>query len=420
MQVSVLGVNHRTAPLEIRERLALTEEQLKPALEYLKKRNIEGVILSTCNRTEIYATFEDGSDSKQTLSQFLTDYYKLSGNELSGYTYFYEGPDAVAHLMRVSSGIDSQIIGETQVLGQVQRALVSASEAGTTNHPISRLFHSSLRTGRRARRETMISRHAVSISFAAVELARKFCGDLRDCTVLVISAGEAGKLTAKTLRDSGAKELIVTSRTYQNAVDLAEQLEGRPTPFSKMPAALADADIVISATASPSYVVDQKMALAAMAKRPERPLFMVDIAMPRDIDPQVASVPNLMLNNIDDLTDVSESNMAQRKKEIHKVEAIIKQESGKFMEWWETLDAVSTVAELQRRADEIRTAEIERTMKRMADLTPEQRERIDAMTKAIVRRMLHHPIISIKEGGSSKGHIQSARNLFRLNDKNSQ
>lgn len=420
MKVSVLGVNHKTAPLEIRERLALTEEQLKPALDSMKKHGIEGVILSTCNRTEIYATFEHASDSKQKLTHFLTDYYKISPSEISEYTYFYEGADAVSHLMRVSSGIDSQIIGETQVLGQVQRALTSASEAGTTNHPISRLFHSSLRTGRRARKETMISRHAVSISFAAVELARKFCGDLRDCTVLVISAGEAGKLTAKTLRDSGAKELIVTSRTYQNAVDLAEQLEGRPTPFAKMPAAIADADIVISATASPSFVVDQKMAAAAMARRPERPLFMVDIAVPRDIDPQVAKVPNLMLKNIDDLTDVSESNLAQRKKEIHKVEAIIKQETHKFMEWWETLDAVSTVAELQKRADEIRVAEIERTMKRMTDLTPEQRERIDVMTKAIIRRMLHHPIISIKESGSSKGHIQSARNLFRLNSKNSE
>lgn len=420
MQVSVLGINHKTAPLEIRERLALTEEQLKPALDHLKKRGIEGVILSTCNRTEIYATFESGSDSKQKLSQFLVDHYKLSPNELSEYTYFHEGPDAVAHLMRVSSGIDSQIIGETQVLGQVQRALVSASEAGATNHPISRLFHSSLRTGRRARRETMISRHAVSISFAAVELARKFCGDLRDCTVLVISAGEAGKLTAKTLRDSGAKELIVTSRTYQNAVDLAEQLEGRPTPFAKMPAALADADIVISATASPTFVVDQKMAAAAMARRPERPLFMVDIAVPRDIDPLVAAVPNLMLKNIDDLTDVSESNLAQRKKEIHKVESIIKQETAKFMDWWATLDAVSTVAELQQRADEIRATELERSMKRMPGLTPEQRERIDAMTKAIVKRMLHHPIISIKEGSSSKGHIKSARDLFRLNDKDSQ
>jgi glutamyl-tRNA reductase len=398
----------------VRERLALLPEELPPVLAALGRRALEGAILSTCNRTEVYAVCPDAQAAAPGLVELLASVRGLAPDDIQPYVYRHGQEAAVRHLFAVASGIDSMILGETEIMGQVRGALVAASEAGQVGKTLSRLFHHALRTGRRARVQTAISRHGLSVSYAAVQMARQVFGGLECCRVLVISAGEAGKLTAKTLKDSGAGEIGVANRTRERAAALAQELGGRVVGFEAVGEVLEDYDIVISATASPQYVLPAGTVARAMERRAGRPLCLVGIAVPRDIDPESRTVPNVYLYDIDDLEAVSLDNRAERQRAVVKVQAIIDEEVARFMAWLRGLEAVPSIKALRHKAEALRLRELERSMAKLRHLAPEDRARIDALTQAITRKLLHDPIVALKREGKSKGHIDAARELFAL------
>ena len=414
MHIVGIGINHKSAPVEVRERIALLEEELPSALAHLRRYVAEGAILSTCNRTEVYATAPDGPSGLEALVSFLAENRGITPGEMTPHMYTHTQEDVARHLFAVASGIDSMILGETEILGQVREALTEASRAEAIGLPLSRLFHWALRTGRMARERTAISRHSVSVSYAAVQMARQVFGGLKQCRVMVISAGEAGKLTARSLKDTGASEIAVANRTYSKAVALASELGGRPLDFERIPEALVDFDIVISATASARYVLPTEMVAQAMSRRDGRPLCLIDIAVPRDIDPESRLIDNVYLYDIDDLEAVSLANMAERKKAVGRVQEIVDGEAQKFMQWLLSLEAVPVIKSLRSKAESIRQREARKSMAKLRHLSSEDLERVEALTKAIAKGLLHDPIVSLKAQGESKGYIEAARELFRL------
>ncbi|MEE9285682.1 MAG: glutamyl-tRNA reductase [Dehalococcoidia bacterium] len=414
MQIVAIGVNHKTAPVEVRERLALVPEELPAALVALGRLAPEAAILSTCNRTELYAAGQDADATTGALVTFLERHHRLPSQEIEPFLYRYVQLDAVRHLFGVASGIDSMILGETEILGQVRSAMVAASEAGQVGKILSRLFHRALNTGRKARVRTGISRHAVSVSYAAVQMARHVFGGLERCRVLVISAGEAGKSTAKVLRDQGAQEIGVANRTRERATALARELRGRIVDFDGIGAALVDFDIVISATASARFVLSADVVRQAMEQRDGRPLCLIDIAVPRDIDPESQHIPDVYLYDIDDLEAIALINRDQRRREVGKVMEIIGEEAQRFMGWLGGLEAVPAIKSLRSKADGIRRQELETSLRKLQHLPPQDRQRIDILTKAITRKLLHDPIVALKSQDKSKGSIDSIRALFDL------
>ena len=414
MQIIVIGVNHKTAPVEVREKLALGTEQGRQALDFLGTYAQAGVIVSTCNRTEVYTTCDKAEEGFNSLGSFLGNYHSLAQEEVEPYLYRYSAGEAVRHLFRVASGIDSMILGEYEILGQVREALSSSVEAGTMNHPLSKLFHHGLRVGRRARRETLISRQAVSVSFTAVQLAKRVFGEIGDCKVLVISAGQAGKLAGKALRDWGAKEIAVTNRTPERAMELARELEGRALPFARLEQELLNFDIIISATSSPHFVLTRDAVAEALPAREGRPLCLIDIAVPRDVDPAVTQLPGVFLYDIDDLQELSEAHLREREREVAAVEALVEGEVVRFMRWWNTLDVVPVIASLREKVEAVRCRELAKTLKRLPHLTPAEQMRLERLTRAIVNRILHDPIVTLKEQGRERGYMQAVEALFHL------
>jgi glutamyl-tRNA reductase len=419
MEIVAVGVNHRTAHVEVRERLAMVREELPEAHRALWRIVPSGVILSTCNRTEVYGLSEDGLQGSRQIGDFLAAFHQVPQGELAPYLYSYEGAEAVRHLFSVASGIDSMILGETEILGQVREALVTASMTGPVSLTLSRLFHHAMRTGRRARVETEISRHALSVSHAAVQMAKQVFDGLAQCRVLVISAGEAGKLTAKSLRDAGAKEIGVANRTRDRAAALAAELGGRVVDFEALGEALIDYDIVISATASARFVIPAEMVNRAMEHRGDRALCLIDIAVPRDIDPASRKVRNVYLYDIDDLEAISLANRKRRQKEVGKVESIVREETDRFMEWASSLDAVPVIATLREKADAIRTREVAKAMRKLGHLSQSDREQVEALAAALTRKLLDDPINVLREQGQNKEYIDSAKQLFRLEETES-
>jgi glutamyl-tRNA reductase len=322
--------------------------------------------------------------------------------------------EAARHLFRVASGIESMVLGESEILGQVRSAFAAANAAGTHNAVLSRLFHTAIRVGRRVRSETHINRHSVSVSSTAVALARRTLRDLSSRTVLVVSAGEAGKLAARSLADHGASRLLVTSRTARRARELAEELEGEPVAFRRLSAAMAEADIVISSSAAPGFLIGPREVEQAAAGRDGRPLLMIDIAVPRDIDPAVRQVPGVHLYDIDDLQGLVEQNRDARRREVGKAERIIDAELERFGEWLRTRSVIPTVAALRTRAEAVRQGEVERTLKRLGELSPRQRQRVEAMANALVQKLLHDPIARLK-GDDGERYVDAVRELFGLN-----
>jgi glutamyl-tRNA reductase len=416
LNIVAVGVNHKSAPVEIRERLALVPEDLPQALGVLGSFIPEAAILSTCNRTELYGAGLEPAEGVAALTSFLGHHHGLSEDELAPYLYHHTQDNAPRHLFSVASGIDSMILGETEILGQVRESLVSASAAGRVGTGLSRLFHHAMRAGRRARTETGISRHAVSVSYAAVEMARQVFGGLENSHVLVISAGEAGKLTARSLKDSGAAEVAVANRTPHRALALAKELGARVFDFDSIADALPQFDIVISATAATRYVLSADTVARAMEKRNGRPLCLVDIAVPRDIDPESRKIPNVHVYDIDDLEAVSLANVAQRGKEVSHVRRIVDEEVDRFMDWYRGLQAVPVITALQNKVEKIRARELAKSLKRLQNLSEEELGRIEALTSAITRKVLHDPIVALKRQGERDGYIAAARELFDLSD----
>ena len=411
----LVGVNHSTTTVATRERLAISTSQLGDALVSLGSYVGKGVILSTCNRTEIYTVNGDSSYAKQASIDFLKTYSNISGADLRHYVYAYRDKEAIEHLFRVTSGLDSMIIGEFEILGQVGRALEAAEKVRTVNFPLRNLFRNAIRTGRLVRDETLISRNALSVSSVAVDLATGVIGNLSNRRILVIGASEAGMLVAKAARERGARYIAVTARSEERASTLAATLGGRSAAISNIKAELSTSDVVISCTGAPHLVLDLNLVKEAMETRPKLPLVIIDIAVPRDVDPAVEQINNVFLYNIDHLIEVSDSNRELREKEIRGASAIVETQADKFFRWWQALEVRPTVSALVNKAEEIRLRQLNITFKKLQGLSDEERASLESMTKAIVRKILHEPIQCLKENAhKEESYTELVRDLFGL------
>lgn len=412
MHISVIGISHKTAPVAVREHFAFAAGELPPLLARLGERYAGAAVLCTCNRTEIYVASAHGVSDPRPITALLSE---LKGDlAMEGAPFFaLSGREAARHLFRVAAGVESMVVGESEILGQVRAAFTAATAAGTHTPALSRLFHTAIRVGRKARAQTEIGRHAVSVSSTAVALARSTLGDLSGLTVLVVGAGEAGKLTAGNLAGSGVGRMLVTSRTVERTADLAAALGGDAVAFSEIAAAIGASDIVISSTASPEFVIDRALVERALRGRAARPLLLIDIAVPRDIDPAVRELPGVHLFDIDALQTVAEGNMRRRRAAIAQAEKIVDEDVTKFGDWLRTLEVVPTVSSLRARAEAVRLSELKRTLPKTA-MSDADQKRVEAMTSAIVKKLLHGPISKLKEPGEGERYVQAARGLFGL------
>lgn len=422
--ILVAGVNHKTAPISLLERLAINDERLPKALHELggAEHVLECVILSTCNRIEVYALVSKFHAGTQDVRNFLSEFCHVAPEEFVDSLYTYHDEGAVKHLFRVAAGVDSMVVGESEILGQVRRSFQSAADEGMVQRVLGAAFRQALRVGKRARTETAIGRNPVSVSSAAVDLARRAFddGSLDGKRIAIVGAGKMGRLAARALSQAGAAELTVVNRTAERADELAELFDADSKPFSDLASVLAGSDIVISSTTSPEAVLDAPTVAAAMAQRPDRPLFIVDIAVPRDVDPDAADVPGVILRDIDDLGSVVQNNKGSRLEEVSSVEEIITREIEHFMSWERSTEFAPTAAELVAKADLLRDVEMERIKKHLAAMTPEQREAVDHLSRRLVSKVLHTPLARVKSLSNSKqGHLYLAvlRELFELDSE---
>ena len=417
MNLLALGLNHRTAPLDLREQLSIGKEQLGPSLQLLSQFVPQGVLLSTCNRLEVYSYDDKDTNSMERLGQFLTACSGVPSHHLYPHLYQHRDQDCARHLFRVASGLDSMVVGEHQVLGQVRTAFSVASAGGHVRGPLSRLFHQALRVARYIHRDTSIGSHSRSVSRAGVQLARGLLGDLSQQRALVIGAGDAGRLVAQALADAGVREIVVTNRTFWRAEDLARELGGVAAPLDELAQQLGRTDVVISSTGSPGYVLERTAVQDAVQHRQGRPLLLIDIAVPRDIDPTVADLEGVQLYDIDTLQSLSEADATSFQKDIAWAEGVVEQETLKFQEWWNSLDVVTLIASLRERAEEIRRAEVSKTLRRLNGQCPDDPEELagylDAMTTALVKKLLHHPTMALKEA-QDPTRQELVRQLFNL------
>ena len=419
MNVILIGVNHRTAPVAVRERLNIPEPRLPEAVAALLRREgiHEALILSTCNRVEVLASAEDAADAKAIIEQFLTDYLGFELAPCQDCLYHYQQQEAVLHLFRVAASLDSMVLGEPQILGQLKRAFQLANEAGGLTGTLKEIVSQALAVAKRVRRETALGSAAVSVSYAAVELAKKIFGSLEHKTIFIIGAGKMSELAARHLLRGGAGAIYVTNRTYERAVQLASAFHGTAVAFDQIFEYLAKADIVISSTGAPGYIVNRELAARALAARRNRPMFFVDIAVPRDIDPGVHELDNTFVYNIDDLQQVVESNKKQREREAVWAEDIVKEEVRKTMRRLASRDLTPTIVALEDRLNAIREGEMERYGSRLTGLTVEQRQAIEALTRGILNKILHGPISELKSGAGLPEQVDRVRlvqRIFRL------
>ena len=415
-QILLVGLSHKTAPLDVRESVSFKSSQILESLPALRDELGEAVILSTCNRMEIYTATDDAAAALDRIHRFVADYHDLTVDGISSHMYCRTGADAVHHLFRVSGGLDSMIVGESEILGQVRGALSAATAAkatDTANTACGRLFHAALRVGRRVRLETNIGRNPLSISYAGVRLAQRVLGNLSDKRALLIGAGEAGSLVARALRTVGVGDLMIANRTESRAQELAGYLSGRTIPFDHLGESLKTADIVIAATDSPTYIITPAMRESLQRAPYETPIFAFDLAVPRDIDPEVATEFGMRLFNIDDLSAIAEENMSERRRAVADAELIVDDEVAKFMKWWDSLDVLPTIKALRQNAEDIRQRELAKALSILDDLTPENQQVVDTLTRSIVNRILHDPTDSLKNG-ATKSQIRTAKELFRL------
>ena len=417
MSLLVVGLNYNTAPVGVREKVALGVNQVKEALLSLHDYVDGGVILTTCNRTEVYAIGYELGSTEEKVKNFLYTQSGLSSSELSPHLYTHRQEAAVRHLFKVASGLDSMILGEFEILGQVRQALEAVENTDLAPLPLLNLFRQAVGVGRRVREETSISRNAASVSSAAVEMARIVFTDLSTCKVLVIGAGEAGKLVARALAKNGVSQMVVASRTYERALALASTIGGGAVPIQSIKEALSTPDIVISCSGSPHFIVESPVVEKNMKARPNCPLVIIDIAVPRDVNPEVKNVENVFLYDIDDLTDISESNRKQREREIDNVMNIVDAEVTRFMSWWNSLEVKPVITALTNKAENIRRDRLNKTLSKLDSLSEEDRTKIEAMTKSIVRRVLHDPILYLKNSNDGNQYTQVVRKLFKLSEE---
>ena len=420
MHILVVGLSHRTAPVDLRERVDF-QGRVEAALRALASRGstAESLVLSTCNRAEVYAASDDIASTRADLAAFMSDFHQVDRNELAPHLYDLADLDSVRHLFRVAAGLDSLVVGEPQILGQVKEAHTLATGAQTAGPVLNRLFHSSFATGKRVRSETGLAAGAVSVSFAAVALARKIFGDLKGRTVLVIGAGEMGKLTAQHMKSHGVQQVMIVSRTMAHAARTAELIGGASAaPWEEMDAALGASDIVITATGAGTTILTKAHIEAAMRPRRNRPLFIIDIAMPRDVDPTAGEIEQVFLYNIDDLQATVRENLARRASEVLRAEAIVAEEVGRFGAWLRSRGAIPTVVALRQKFENIRRAELERLDFKLSALPsnvrPEARACVEEITRLIVEKLLLSPTEQLKALGDHDTLAAYSEALSRL------
>ena len=402
-QIVLLGVNHNTAQVEVRERLSLSGSDIPALRLFAELPSCEEVVfLSTCNRVEVLVSAKRLDEVKESIKELWQDKGKMDSNTLQGALYEYEGMSAIRHLFRVASSLDSMVVGEPQILGQLKDAYRMASEAKTAGMVLNRLLHKAFSVAKRIRTETRIASHAVSISYAAVELAKKIFGDLAGKNGMLIGAGEMAELAAQHLIANGADKLVVANRTLSRAVELSRSLGGSAISLEEVGDALVDADIVISSTGAPGIILSKDQVKRIMRPRRHRLLFFIDIAVPRDIDPKVNDIDNVYLYDIDDLKGVIDFNKAEREKEASKADRMVEAEVIKFMAWMESLNVVPVIQHLQEKGEAVRQKEISRSHKVLESLNDEQQKALDVLTKSIVQKILHDPIVYIKKGAQEK------------------
>ena len=411
MHISLVGINHQTAPIAIREKLAISTDGLHDSLLLLRRYLPHSIILSTCNRTEVYAM--DNNPADEAIINALNAMTGVSFVDLLPYIYLRKNETAFGHLFRVASGLDSMIVGEFEILGQVGQALEIAEKVRMVNLPLRYIFQSAVRVGRRVREETGISKNALSISSVAVDLAARVVSDLESCKLLVIGAGEAGSLVAKVAKDRGVSRIVVASRTQERAATLAATLGGTPVDLNNLAEELSSTNIIVTCAGAPERILDVHHVEEAIRKRPELPLVIIDIAVPRDVDPTVRQIGNVFLYNIDDLTEVSDLNRQQREGEIQKTREIIAAEVSKLVSWWQAFEVRPVISALMSKAENIRSAQLNRTLKKLPPLSDEQRYSLEAMTRSIVVKMLKDPIHYLKDNGHGD-YAEIVRELFHL------
>ena len=422
MNIFLLGFNHKTAPLEIREKLSAPAEGISPLRELMQIGGVrEAFYLSTCNRTEILFRVDDSAE--EVLSQikgFVRKQGTFSPEEVERHCYVHVDEQAVRHLFRVAASLDSMVMGEPQILGQVKESYREAVDCDATGILLNKILHHAFRVAKRVRTETGIASHAVSVSYAAVELAKKIFGNLSGKTVLLVGAGEMAELACQHLLQNGAGRILIANRTFERSLPLAEQFKGEAIRFNELAEHLRDVDIVISSTGSPQHVISKDMVATALYRRKNRLLFLIDIAVPRDIDPSAARLDNVYLYNIDDLQDIVDENRGIRRKEAEKAEAIVAEEVLRYWEWYNTLEVVPTIVSLKEKTTGIMRGELEKSASWLQNLREEDRSHIETLVSSVVNKILHDPIVGLKDktmGQSAKPYVAAIKHLFNLEDE---
>jgi glutamyl-tRNA reductase len=425
--IVLVGLNHKVAPVEVREKLAFGTHLLEDGLRRFNTDHggrgaygDEGVILSTCNRLEIYTVASCFDAGRDAVCSLLEDCHGESREAFTRYLYAYADEEAARHLFSVAAGLDSMVLGEHQILGQVTGAMEAALAQGAAGKVLSSLFRHAVEAGKRARTETAISQGTTSISYVAVELARKIFGDLSACRVLLVGAGEMAELAARALAECGVAGLSILNRTRERAEQLAARFDARPLGWEQLEFALPWADIVIASTGAPHAIFRRENVSRALSQRGRRPLFFIDIAVPRNVEPAVEELEGVYRYDIDDLERVVESSLAERRREVPRVETIVLEAQEAFMAWYRSLDVEPTIVGLRRQANAIREAEVERALRRLPDLRDGDRAIIQAMAKRIVNKLLHQPTVCLKQHASCSDGYEYAevtRDLFGLDGK---
>jgi glutamyl-tRNA reductase len=420
MKFMLIGVNHNTAPVEVRERFAIPESKISEAVQRLAQYPgiEEGMIVSTCNRVEFLARSANGCDPN--LRGYLRDYFRTELGPYEKYLYEYQENEAIRHLFRVASSLDSMVVGEPQILGQVKEAYAAARAVGAVNSHLDALVTRAFGVAKRVRTETAIGSSAVSVASIAVELAQKIFGSLDGKTVYLVGAGKMIELAARHLIAGGAGKILVVNRTYEKAVALASKFDGTPVPFDQLYTTVAKADIVITSTGAPVTIFRREHAEQFMAERRNRPMFFIDIAVPRDVDAAVNKVDGVFVYDIDDLQAVVATHISDRRKEARRAEAIIENEVQKFNSRLQTLEVVPTIVSLQEHLETIRQAEIDRVRGRLGTITPEQEAAIEAATRGIINKIMHTPISTLKTAArepEATTVIDMIRRIFNLREE---
>ncbi|MEO8661657.1 MAG: glutamyl-tRNA reductase [Bryobacteraceae bacterium] len=421
MKLLVTGLNHRSAPVEVREKVAFPELGLADALADLKRCSgfLEGLILSTCNRVEIVLAADDDCEPHGLIRNFLRDARHVDPDWVNPYLYRFEDRDAIRHLFRVAASLDSMVVGEPQILGQLKGAYAAAKENGALSGFLDSVLTRAFSVAKRVRSETEIGKSAVSVSYAAVELAREIFGSLANKGVMLVGAGKMSELAARHLRRSGCTKILVTNRTHQRAVEMAKIFDGSVIPYETFHSSLVDVDIVITSSGAPNFIVTQDQMKKVIGARRNRPMFLIDIAVPRNIEPAVNKLDNVFLYDIDDLQRVVSENLRGRQKEAEQAEEIIREEVDRLMLRLRTREVVPTIVSLQEQLEHIRIAEIERVRTKLGALSPQQEEAITTLTRGILNKIAHGPISEMrKHAGKPEGlHvIEIVRRVFRLGE----